>query len=60
MYLFEFLIALGGNRSTSARVQLRADNAYDAQQIAFMQYGQANIINYKQLSEWTNDLERWW
>jgi hypothetical protein len=25
-----------------------------------MQYGQANIINYKQLSEWTNDLERWW
>lgn len=51
MYLFEFLIALGGNQSTSARVQVRADNAYDAQQIAFMQYGQSNIINYRQLSE---------
>ena len=51
MYLFEFLIALGGNRSTTARVRLRADNAYDAQQLAFMQYGQSNIINYSQLSE---------
>lgn len=51
MYLFEFTIAVGGDRSLTTRVQLRADSAYVAQQLAHSQYGQANVITYRQLSE---------
>ena len=50
MYLFEFLIALGGDRSNTARVRITADNAYAAQQLAYAQYGQANVITYTQLN----------
>ena len=51
MYLFEFLIALGGDRSNTARVQVRADDANAAQKLAFAQYGQSNVITYRQLTE---------
>jgi hypothetical protein len=50
MSLFEFVIAVQGDRSMTARVQIRAENAYIAQQLAHAQYGQANCITYRELS----------
>lgn len=46
MQLFEFVIALNGNRGNTARVRIQADNAYAAKCLAEAQYGASNVIGY--------------
>jgi hypothetical protein len=50
MHIFEFLVAVGGNRGLTTRVRLQADDAYVAQQLAESQYGAGNIITYSQIT----------
>lgn len=47
MSIFEFLIAVGGDRGLTSRVRITAENAYLAQQICTSQYG--NFITYTQI-----------
>ena len=46
MQLFEFVIALRGDRGNTAKVRIQADNAFSAKCLAEAQYGAANIIGY--------------
>jgi hypothetical protein len=49
MYLFEVRIALNGDRSNTATVQMTAENSYACQQLAAAQYGAQNVIYYREL-----------
>jgi hypothetical protein len=49
MYLFEVRIALNGDRSNTATVQMTAENSYAVQQLAAAQYGASNVIYYREL-----------
>ena len=46
MQLFEFIIALNGNRGNTARVRIQAETAYAAKCLAEAQYGAANVMGY--------------
>jgi hypothetical protein len=50
MNLYEVRIALNGDRGNTAVVQMYAENAYACQQIAYAQYGQANVIYYRDIT----------
>jgi hypothetical protein len=47
MNLFEFVVAVGGDRGLTARVRISADSAYVAQQLCRSQYG--DFITYTQI-----------
>lgn len=49
MNLYEVRIALGGDRGNTAVVQMWAADAYACQQLARAQYGQANVIYYREI-----------
>jgi flagellar basal body L-ring protein FlgH len=50
MYLFSAWICING-RQVTTRVQIRADNAIEAQQIAEAQYGYGNVLTVNQINE---------
>ena len=50
MNLYEVRIAIGGDRSNTVIVHMHAENAYACQQMAYAQYGQANVIYYRDIT----------
>jgi len=50
MNLYEVRIALNGDRGNTAVVHMQADNAHVCEQLAWAQYGQQNVIYYRDIT----------